>query len=105
MEAVSYIARYVHIYISFYINVYVLCICMRVLACAQAQASAWEEKEVNGSLPYPGKDKFENFYLAAEAPQNLQVDSSGKSSSNKAKSENKPGKLTLKSLKEYKIQQ
>jgi hypothetical protein len=67
--------------------------------------SPWEEKEVNGSLPYPGKDKFENFYLASEAPKNLQVDPSGKSSSNKVKSENTPGKLTLKSLKEYKIQQ
>jgi hypothetical protein len=66
--------------------------------------SAWEEKEINSSFPYPGKDKFDAFYLASEAPKNLQVDPSGKGSSSKAKSENKPGKITLKSLNEYKIQ-
>jgi hypothetical protein len=65
---------------------------------------AWEEKEINSSFPYPGKDKFDAFYLASEAPKNLQVDPSGKGSSSKAKSENKPGKITLKSLNEYKIQ-
>jgi hypothetical protein len=65
---------------------------------------AWEEKEINSSFPYPGKEKFDEFYLASEAPKNLQVDPSGKGSTSKAKSENKPGKITLKSLKEYKIQ-
>jgi hypothetical protein len=31
----------------------------------------WKEKEVEGTLPYPGKDKFESFYVTAEL-KNLQ---------------------------------
>jgi hypothetical protein len=66
--------------------------------------SAWEEKEVNETLPFPGKDKFENFYMHGEAPKNLESNQTGDSYSNKAKSDTKPGKIELKSLKEYKVQ-
>ncbi len=64
----------------------------------------WTEKEVNGSLPYPGKTKFTEFYLDADAPKNLETNPSGKSYSSKADSSKTPGKLTFKSLQQYKIQ-
>jgi len=66
--------------------------------------SAWQEKEVNETLPFPGKDKFDNFYMHADSPKNLESNQTGKSYSNKAESETQPAKIELKSLKEYKIQ-
>jgi hypothetical protein len=67
--------------------------------------TAWQEKEINNTLPYPGKDVFDNFYLHSDAPVNLESNQTGKSYSNKAKSDTSPAQLTLKSLMEYKIQQ
>lgn len=64
----------------------------------------WEEKEINETLPYPGKDLFENFYLSAEKPVNLEENKLGKDYSNKADSETKPAEITLESLQKYKIQ-
>jgi hypothetical protein len=64
----------------------------------------WSETEVNGTLPYPGKDKFENFYMDADKPVNLESNPNGKSFSSKAESEPKPCKLNLSSLNSYKIQ-
>lgn len=66
--------------------------------------SVWTEKEVNSSLPFPGKDLFENFYYKAEKPVNLEPNPMGKDYSNKADSENKPSDLTLTSLNEYRVQ-
>lgn len=64
----------------------------------------WEEKEVNESLPYPGKDLFENFYYSAEKPVNLEKNNMGKDYSSKADSTEKPGEIKLESLNKYKIQ-
>jgi hypothetical protein len=66
--------------------------------------SAWVEKEINESLPYPGKEKFDEFYLDADAPKNLEQNPSGKSYSSKAESEKTPAANQFKSLQEYKIQ-
>jgi hypothetical protein len=63
----------------------------------------WEEKEINSSLPYPGKDLFENFYYSAEKPVNLESNDLGKDYSSKADSTNKPSNITLDSLKNYKV--
>ena len=63
----------------------------------------WEEQEVNDSLPYPGKDLFENFYYSAEKPVNLESNGLGKDYSNKADASNKPSKISLDSLKNYKV--
>lgn len=66
--------------------------------------STWEQKEINETLPFPGKDLFENFYLDAEKPENLEANSMGQDYSSKADSSSSPASVTLKSLKEYKIQ-
>lgn len=66
--------------------------------------SDWTEVEINGTLPYPGKDKFENFYMDGEKPVNLQPIPNGKSWCNKAESEKTPSAIALKSLQTYKIQ-
>jgi hypothetical protein len=64
----------------------------------------WTEKEVNESLPYPGKDLFENFYYSSEKPVNLEENKLGKDYSNKAESESKPATISLDSLNKYKVQ-
>jgi hypothetical protein len=64
----------------------------------------WKEKEVKNSYPYPGKDKWEEFYLEGEKPKNLETNQLGKDSNNKADSEEKPAEITFKSLGEYKVQ-
>lgn len=64
----------------------------------------WTEKEVNETLPYPGKDLFENFYYSAEKPVNLEENKLGKDYSNKADSTSTPAAVTLDSLQKYKIQ-
>jgi hypothetical protein len=66
--------------------------------------SGWTEVEINGTLPYPGKDKFENFYMDADKPINLRPIPNGKSWCNKAESVKTPCSVTLKSLQTYKIQ-
>ena len=63
----------------------------------------WEEKEVNSSLPYPGKDLFENFYYSSEKPANLESNTLGRDYSNKADSTNKPSNISLDSLNNYKV--
>lgn len=63
----------------------------------------WEEVEINETLPYPGKELFENFYYSSEKPANLEKKSVGLDAVNKPKSEEKPAKITLDSLKSYKI--
>jgi hypothetical protein len=65
---------------------------------------AWKEKEIKKSYPYPGKDKWEDFYLDSEKPKNLESNQVGKDYNSKAESEEKPATLTFKSLKEYKVQ-
>lgn len=64
----------------------------------------WEEKEVNDTLPYPGKDLFENFYISSSKPVNLEENNLGKDYSNKAEAGKKPAEIKLDSLKKYKIQ-
>ena len=64
----------------------------------------WEEKEINETLPYPGKDLFENFLLDGDKPKNLEKNSLGQDGSNKAESGPSPASITLKSLKsDYKV--
>jgi hypothetical protein len=64
----------------------------------------WSEKEINNSLPYPGKDLFENFYYAADKPVNLEKNDLGQDYSNKADSSSTPGEINLASLNQYKVQ-
>jgi hypothetical protein len=64
----------------------------------------WKEKEIKNSYPYPGKDKWEEFYLEGEKPKNLETNQLGKDSNNKAESEEKPAEITFKSLGQYKVQ-
>lgn len=64
----------------------------------------WEEVEINETLPYPGKDLFENFYYSVNKPANLEKNKLGKDYSNKATSESKPAEIKLDSLQEYKVQ-
>lgn len=63
----------------------------------------WTETVINGTLPYPGKEKFENFYLDADKPKNYEPNQTGKSWNSKAESQSSPCSLTLKSLNQYKI--
>ncbi len=64
----------------------------------------WKEKPINDSLPYPGTDLFDNFYLSAEKPANLEKNKLGKDYSNKADSSSTPCNITLDSLNTYKVQ-
>jgi hypothetical protein len=64
----------------------------------------WEEKEVNDSMPYPGKDLFDLFYYSAEKPANLEENEIGTDYSNKADAANKPSSISLESLNKYKVQ-
>lgn len=64
----------------------------------------WEEKKINDTYPYPGKEMFENFYISSEAPVNLEENPLGKDYSNKADSSEKPAKIKLESLLKYQIQ-
>ncbi len=66
--------------------------------------SEWEEKEINESLPYPGKELFENFYYSSEKPVNLEKKSVSEDYTNKPKPEKTPAKITLESLMKYKVQ-
>jgi hypothetical protein len=66
--------------------------------------SEWEEKEINETLPYPGKELFENFYYSAEKPVNLEKKSVSEDYTNKPEPEKKPAKVTLESLMTYKVQ-
>jgi hypothetical protein len=63
----------------------------------------WEEKEINETYPYPGKDLYEKFYYITEKPANLEKHPDDKDSYNKAKSEPKPTEIKLESLKKYKV--
>jgi hypothetical protein len=69
----------------------------------------WVETDINGSLPYPGKEipnterarKFADKYLTAAVPQNIDKDGV-----NIAASTNKPSTpLTLKSMNAYMVKQ
>ena len=64
----------------------------------------WEEKEVNDTMPYPGKDLFDLFYYSVEKPANLEDNEIGQDYSNKADAGNKPAKIELDSLTKYKVQ-
>lgn len=65
--------------------------------------TVWEQEEINKSLPYPGKEMFENFFFDAEKPKNLESSTMGPDYANKAEAEPSPATITLKTLKEYKI--
>jgi hypothetical protein len=66
--------------------------------------SEWAEKKINDTYPYPGADLFENFYISADAPVNLESNSLGQDYSNKADSDKTPASIQLDSLLSYKIQ-
>lgn len=61
----------------------------------------WEEKEEGGTLPFPGKDKFENFYVTGEL-KNL-IKKGQDSISKPVDALEFEAKLEKKSLKQYKI--
>lgn len=64
----------------------------------------WEEKEINDTLPYPGKELFEEFYCSSEGILNLEKKEVSKDYTNMAEPSNKPGSLQLDSLNKYKVQ-
>jgi len=64
----------------------------------------WEEKEVNDTMPYPGKDLFDLFYYSTEKPVNLEDNEMGSDYSNIADASNKPCEIKLESLNKYKVQ-
>lgn len=64
--------------------------------------STWSEKDVNGSKPYPGADKWGSFFASAQTPPNLQV-YDGKDYCGKADSSSASMEITLSSLDQYKI--
>jgi hypothetical protein len=66
--------------------------------------SAWNEKEVNSTLPYPGKEMFSDFYCASEGIVNLEKKDVSKDYTNMASPESKPGEIRLESLYNYKVQ-
>lgn len=60
----------------------------------------WEETDEEGTLPFPGKDKFEEYFLTSKI-ENLFEDSGDLTTKSVDDLKNE-GKLSLKSLKEYK---
>jgi hypothetical protein len=65
----------------------------------------WEEKEINETYPYPGKEKGENFYLKPGELKNLETSQEGKDLSCKADAQSSPGQAEPKSMfKDYKVQ-
>lgn len=66
--------------------------------------SAWTEQEVNGTLPFPGKDVFNNFYIDSDALKNLEKTGEYTDCTNKADPQQQPSNLQLKSLQQYKVQ-
>jgi len=63
----------------------------------------WEEVEINDTLPYPGKELFENFYYSSEKPVNLEKKDVGLDAVNKPAPDKEPAKIKLDSLNTYKI--
>lgn len=64
----------------------------------------WKEEEINETLPYPGKELYDNFYYSTEKPLNLEENSLGKDYSSKSDAAKEPAKINLESLNKYKVQ-
>jgi hypothetical protein len=64
----------------------------------------WEEKEINETLPFPGKELFAEFYCSSEGLVNLERKKVSKDYTNVATPDKKPGSLKLDSLNKYKVQ-
>jgi hypothetical protein len=64
----------------------------------------WEEKEINETLPFPGKELFEQFYCASEELLNLEKKDVSKDYTNAPDPGKKPGNIKLDSLNKYKVQ-
>lgn len=64
----------------------------------------WEEKEINETLPFPGKELFEQFYCASEDLLNLEKKEVSKDYTNAPDPGKKPGNIKLDSLNKYKVQ-
>ena len=64
----------------------------------------WEEKEINNTMPFPGKELFEEFYCSSEGTLNLEKKKVSKDYTNMVEPGNKPGSITLDSLNKYKVQ-
>lgn len=62
----------------------------------------WSEKEINSSLPFPGKDKFESYYVKCDL-KNLQKIEKDVYSKNSESLKNQGGTLKDESLKTYKV--
>lgn len=67
----------------------------------------WSEKEVESTLPYPGKDKFEQFYLTTSTLQNVKKSNEGEDYESKSfNSMSSQGvTLNLESLNSYKVKE
>lgn len=64
--------------------------------------TAWTEKEVSGTLPFPGKERFDNFYVTSEI-QNLQTHNGDVYSKDSEELSKEANALEFKSLNQYKI--
>lgn len=64
----------------------------------------WREKEMEQTLPFPGKEKFNSFYLTCSLT-NLQPKGNDLSSKDSETLSSSPGSLTPQSLNSYKILQ
>jgi hypothetical protein len=63
---------------------------------------AWEEKEINNTLPFPGKDKFSTYYSTCDL-NNLQKIGNDIFSKDSESLKNSGTKITDKDLKQYKV--
>lgn len=64
--------------------------------------TAWEEKKINETLPFPGADKFETAFISLPSLKNVEY-KQGKGFINKADSTNAANKITKESLQKYKV--
>ena len=64
--------------------------------------TVWKEEEIQGTLPFPGKDKFDEYYVTAEL-KNLQVVQNDIYSKDITTLSNEGSELNYTSLMQYKI--
>jgi len=65
--------------------------------------TAWQEQEVNGTLPFPGKDKFDKYYIKSETKNLQSLHGQDIYSKDSDSLVNEPGPLKAVSLQQYKI--
>lgn len=67
----------------------------------------WTEEEVESTLPFPGKDKFENYYLKSDTLQNVKKSNEGDDYESKSfeSIQSTGAKLSKGSLNSYKVKE